>query len=150
MSIAITLVQTIGLAHLAQPLLTPYLARRLDFRAHLRRLPPLTRESMVNAAGASVFLPTALGLLLAAHADAALEPGPSRQLGAMLGAFWSVRLARQFVLGRYWPAPARGLHWLLVSLLTLKGPVLILVLVGAWAQSSVQTYPPCSQRVFPW
>jgi len=129
------LIRIIGVSHLLQPPLTLLLAgpKGIDLQAQLTPTRPLAREVLTNMAVASVFLPTALGVLLACYPTSALEPGPARALGALVSVFWCWRLYRQlFVLGPLWPCAAGRSSWL-NALLTLifaaQGPGLGLLLI---------------------
>jgi len=122
------LIRIIGVSHLLQPPLTLLLAgpKGVDLRAQLFPSTLLAREVLSNMAFASVFLPTALGLLLACYPTLALEPGPVRALATLLSAFWCWRLYRQlFVLGPLWPrvvGRSSHLNALLSLIFAVQGP----------------------------
>ena len=122
------LIRVVGLSHLLQPPLTLLLAgpKGVDLRAHVSASTPLARAVLTNMAVASVFLPTALGLLLAGYPKLALEPGPMRALAALVSVFWCWRFYRQlFVLGPNWPRAARRtsrLNALLTLIFAVQGP----------------------------
>jgi hypothetical protein len=129
------LIRIIGVSHLLQPPLTLLLAgpKGIDLRAHVTPTTPLAREVLTNMGVASVFLPTALGVLLACYPTLALEPGPARALGALISAFWCWRLYRQlFVLWPLWPRAAgraSSLNALLTLIFAVQGPGLGLLVI---------------------
>jgi len=119
------LIRAIGVSHLLQPPLTLLLAgpRGINLKAAVFPATALARAVLGNMAVASVFLPTALGMLLAFYP---VEPGPMRALGLLLSGFWCWRLYRQlFVLGPLWPRSARSVSWLnllLTLIFAVQGP----------------------------
>ena len=129
------LIRIIGVSHLLQPPLTLLLAgsKGIDLRAHVTPSMRLARKVLTNMAVASVCLPTALGVLLACYPTLALEPGPTRALGALVSVFWCWRLYRQlFVLGPLWPRAARRGPWLnalLTVIFAVQGPGLGLLVI---------------------
>jgi hypothetical protein len=132
----IELIRWIGISHLLQPPLTLLLAsaRGLDLRRSFENQSLLATAILHNMAIASVAVPTALGLLLARHADAAREPGAARDLALFVAVFWSWRLYRQvFALRAVWPvqsARSRHLHRLLILIFVMQGPFLGILLCG--------------------
>ena len=126
------LVLCIGLSHLLQPPLALLLTRRLALASALAQSPPLLGQLLRNMAVASVVLPTALGVLLARHADEIASVGPTRSLAWLLAAFWSWRLLRQCAAREVWKHDDSGgklLHALLTSIFLAQGPGLGLLLV---------------------
>jgi hypothetical protein len=129
------LIRIIGVSHLLQPPLTLLLAsaKGINLQAAVMPTTPLAREVLVNMAFASVFLPTALGGLLACYAASALEPGAARTLGALISLFWCWRLYRQSVVLRpLWPCRTLRevcLNVLLTAIFAIQGPGLGLLLV---------------------
>jgi hypothetical protein len=130
-----TMVAVIGVSHLLQPPLTMWLARDLGFQRAFSELSPLAAQVARNMATASVFLPTSIGIVIAAHARDVLAGGAPRLLGLVIAAFWSWRLFRQVhVLGPLWPtwpSRVRRWHWVLMAIFLFQGPVLAAVLCAA-------------------
>ncbi|HEX9620846.1 MAG TPA: hypothetical protein VF989_11975 [Polyangiaceae bacterium] len=132
---SVDVIRWIGISHLLQPPLTAFLAspRGLDLRRKLKPDSPLGTAVIENMAIASIVLPTALGLLLALHAEAAVRDGPARTLAWLLAAFWCFRLYRQlFVLHQTWPRePPRVAHLrgLLGLIFFVQGPLLAATLI---------------------
>jgi hypothetical protein len=131
-------VRWIGASHLLQPPLTAFLAgpRGLDLRARISGRTPLAGAVVHNMGFAAVALPTALGLLVAVHAEHAFEPGAARSVALLTAAFWTWRLYRQiFLLDPAWPARPRlvARTALLLKLIFLaQGPALAFaILFGA-------------------
>ena len=130
------LIRLVGVSHLLQPPLTLLLAstRGINLQGALIPTTRLAREILINMVFASVFLPTALGGLLAYYATSALEPGATRSLAALISLFWCWRLFRQSVVLRpLWPRHARREVWLnvlLIAIFAIQGPCLGLLLVS--------------------
>jgi hypothetical protein len=123
-------VRLIGWTHLLQPPLTAYLAspRGLDLARSLVSRTELGGAVLHNLAIASVALPTALGVLLAIHAEELARSPALRSLALLLACFWSWRLYRQLVaLGPRWPDRPRSLRHaqrLLTCIFVAQGPLL--------------------------
>jgi hypothetical protein len=124
------LVSWIGFSHLLQPPLTAFLAsaRGLDLRAELSGRTPIAAEVLHNMGFASVALPTALGLVVAVHAEEVSRPGAARTAALLAASFWTWRLYRQIrALAPRWPAEPRLIaraNLLLKSIFFVQGPVL--------------------------
>lgn len=124
---AAELVRWIGFSHLLQPPLTLLLAspRGLDLRRSLVPSSPLAAAVAHNMAIAAVALPTSLGLLLAWRPADVFRAGTARDLALLLAAFWSFRLYRQMrALGPSWPQSLRSLHYFLLGVFVVQGPLL--------------------------
>ncbi|MET0790797.1 MAG: hypothetical protein ABW061_04695 [Polyangiaceae bacterium] len=121
----VDLIRIIGWSHLLQPPLTLLLAtpRGVDLRGALVAKTALAREVMHNMAFASVGLPTALGLVLAAYPAEILRPGGTHAVGCLVAIFWCWRLYRQvFALRAVWPSTAARLNGVLTVIFIVQGP----------------------------
>jgi protein-S-isoprenylcysteine O-methyltransferase Ste14 len=123
------LVSWIGLSHLLQPPLTAFLAsaRGLDLASELSGRTPIAAEVLYNMGFASVVLPTALGLIVAVHAEEVSRPGAARTVAVLAASFWTWRLYRQMrALEPRWPTAPRLVarsNLLLKLIFFVQGPV---------------------------
>jgi hypothetical protein len=120
-------IRCVGISHALQPPLTWLLARRLGLAKAFSDLPPTAAEVARNMGFASVFLPTTLGLLVGAFADEVVDGSGLRALAWLLCVFWTWRLLRQRVVGRYMPT---AWHLVLTAIFLVQGPVFAFLLLS--------------------
>ena len=120
-------IRCIGASHLLQPPLTFLLAKRLDLPRAFSVLPPLAAQIARNMAFASVFFPTAVGVLIALFSGDVVTGGSMRWLAWLLAAFWTWRMLRQVIVG---PLMPMAWHCTLCGIFAVQGPLLAGVL--AW------------------
>jgi len=120
-------VRCVGISHLLQPPLTWLLARRLGLVKAFDGLPPAAAQVARNMGFASVFLPTMIGLLVALFADEVVTAPGLRSIAWLLCVFWTWRLLRQRIVGRYMPV---GWHLVLTAIFIVQGPAFAFLLLG--------------------
>jgi hypothetical protein len=125
-------VEWIGWSHLLQPPVTAWLATRvLHLREAFDSLAVLPRRVVQIMGLTAVFLPTALGVVMACNARAALTSGPLHAVALLVAAcLWTPRLIAQVLyVGPAFPSSERGWHWALVVIFVAQGPALAGLLV---------------------
>lgn len=127
----VDVIRAVGISHLVQPPVTAYLAssKGIGLKNKILATSPDAGCVIRNMGFASVFLPTALGVLLCVHAQEAATGGAARAHAWLLAAFWTWRLVRQVELHAAWERGRRAWSWLLFGVFLVQGPALAATLL---------------------